>query len=379
MHILLLSAYDAHSHRRWRKGLLTAFPEHDWTVLALPPRHFLWRVRGNSLSWAFGERELLLQPYDLVIATSMTDLSALRGMVAGLATVPTLVYFHENQFVYPDRRAQPRDEPRVVNLYTALAADRVLFNSEFNRQTFLDGAREFLANMPDRVPPGIPALVREKSAILPVPLDACWFAEDPAAALDKSPLTIVWNHRWEYDKGPERLFAALIKLQQAGVDFRVHVIGQQFRDRPPVFAGMRAQLGDSIGVWGRVEADADYRRLLRESHVALSTSLHEFQGLAVQDAVACGCVPLVPDRLAYPEYFERDYRYRSYPQDPEAEAVAIAERLSVLAEQQRAGGLPPPPDLRGLSWTSQRPAYAAELDTLFSRSGRTHPVRHPCR
>ena len=364
MRILLLSAYDAHSHRRWRTGLVAAFPEHEWTVLALPPRHFLWRVRGNSLSWAFGQRELLLQPYDLVIATSMTDLSALRGMVAGLAAVPALVYFHENQFAYPDRRAQPRDEPRVVNLYTALVADRVLFNSEFNRQTFLDGVREFLASMPDRVPPGIPALVREKSAILPVPLDACWFAEGPAALPDKSALTIVWNHRWEYDKGPERLFAALVKLQQAGVDFRVHVIGQQFRDRPPVFAELRAQLGNSIGAWGRVEADADYRCLLRESHVVLSTSLHEFQGLAVQEAVACGCIPLVPDRQAYPEYLEREYRYRSYPEDPEAEAGAIAERLIALAKQHRAGGLPPPPDLRGLSWTSQRPAYAAELDTL---------------
>jgi len=363
MHILLLSAYDAHSHRRWRKGLVAAFPEHDWTVLALPPRHFLWRVRGNSLSWAFGERELLAQPYDLVIATSMTDLSALRGMVAGLAAVPALVYFHENQFAYPDRRAQSFNEPRVINLYTALVADRVLFNSEFNRQTFLDGARAFLANMPDRVPPGIPALVREKSVVLPVPLDACWFAGEGAVAPDKSPFTIVWNHRWEYDKGPERLFAALMKLQQAGVDFRVHVIGQQFRDQPPVFAGMRAQLGNSIGAWGRVEPDADYRHLLCESHVVLSTSLHEFQGLAVQEATACGCVPLVPDRLAYPEYFDRDYRYPSYAEDPEAEAVAIADRLIVLAEQHRAGLLPAPPDLRGLSWAGQQPAYAAELNT----------------
>lgn len=364
MHILLLSAYDAHSHRRWRKGLVAAFPEHDWTVLALPPRHFSWRVRGNSLSWAFGEREVLVQPYDMVIATSMVDLSALRGMAPTLASVPTLVYFHENQFAYLDRRANPRIEPMVVSLYTALAADRVLFNSEFNRQTFLDGAREFLASMPDRVPPGIPALVREKSAILPVPLDAGWFAADVATAPDTSPFTIVWNHRWEYDKGPDRLFAALKKMQQAGIDFRVHVIGQQFRDRPPVFAGMRAQLGNSVGAWGRVEADAEYRRLLCESHVVLSTSLHEFQGLAVQEAVACGCVPLVPDRLAYPEYFEREYRYRSYPEDPEAEADAIAERLSVLVEQYRAGGLPAPPGLHGLSWASRQPAYAAEFDAL---------------
>ncbi len=75
MRILLLSAYDAHSHRRWRQGLVDAFPDWQWTVLTLPPRNFLWRIRGNSLSWAFSERETLEQPYDLVIATSMTDLS----------------------------------------------------------------------------------------------------------------------------------------------------------------------------------------------------------------------------------------------------------------------------------------------------------------
>jgi glycosyltransferase involved in cell wall biosynthesis len=358
MRILLLSAYDAHSHRRWREGLVAAFPEHDWTVLALPPRHFLWRVRGNSLSWAFSEREMLSCPYDLVIATSMTDLSALRGMVPSLATAPTLVYFHENQFAYPDRRTQPRNEPRIVSLYTALVADHVLFNSEFNRQTFLDGVQEFLGNMPDRVPPGIPATIREKSAILPVPLEQAWYAANTKTPADV-PLTVVWNHRWEYDKGPEILFAALMKLQQAGVDFRVHVIGQQFRDQPPVFAEMREQLAPHIASWGMIEREEDYRRTLSESHVVLSTALHEFQGLAVQEAVACGCVPLVPDRLAYPEFFGPEFRYPSIPDDPQAEGAALAEHLLKLAEQQQAGCLPGVPDLKQLSWEALQPRYAA--------------------
>ncbi|MDH3899509.1 MAG: DUF3524 domain-containing protein [Gammaproteobacteria bacterium] len=364
MHILLLSAYDTRSHRRWREGLVAVFPDHDWTVLALPPRHFLWRVRGNSLTWAFGERERLTQPYDLVIATSMTDLSALRGMVPSLATVPTLVYCHENQFAYPDRRANPCSEPKVVNLYSVLSADRVIFNSEFNRQTFLDGVQAFLSKMPDRVPPGIPETIREQSAVLPVPLGAYWFEQGVVATPKKSPLTIVWNHRWEYDKGPDRLFAAMMKLRHAGVDFRVHVIGQQFRVQPPVFSGMRAQLGDCIGSWGMVEADADYRRLLCESHVVLSTALHEFQGLAVQEAVACGCIPLVPDRLAYPEYFDREFRYPSCPEEPETEAATIAGRLLGLAELCRAGDLPAAPDLNKLSWSGLQSAYAGEFNTL---------------
>ena len=365
MRVLLLSAYDAHSHRRWRKGLVAAFPGWDWSVLTLPPRNFLWRVRGNSLSWAFGERGVLEQPCDLIIATSMTDLSTLRGMVASLATTPALVYYHENQFAYPDRRTPPRNGPRIINLYSALAADRVLFNSEYNRQTFLDGVQAFLSSMPDQVPPGIPAVIREKSAILPVPLEQHWFEPASESASADAPLTLVWNHRWEYDKGPERLFAALMKLQQAGVEFRVHVIGQQFRDQPAVFARMRAQLGNTIGAWGMVKADADYRRLLRESHVVLSTALHEFQGLAVQEAVACGCIPLVPDRLAYPEFFEPGFRYPSTPDNPEAEVATIAARLIKLAGQHRAGRLPTVPDIDFLSWDSLQPAYAGQFAALI--------------
>ena len=43
MRILLLSAYDAESHRYWREGLVSRFPEHHWQVLRLPPRYFNWR------------------------------------------------------------------------------------------------------------------------------------------------------------------------------------------------------------------------------------------------------------------------------------------------------------------------------------------------
>ena len=154
MKVLLLSAYDAHSHRRWRRGLVAAFPDWDWTVLALPPRHFSWRVRGNSLSWAFGERHTLEQPYDVIVATSMTDLSALKGLVPSLAGIPTLVYCHENQFAYPEPPERvPRNAPKITTLYAMLAADRVLFNSEYNRTTLLDGAGALLAQMPDAVPP----------------------------------------------------------------------------------------------------------------------------------------------------------------------------------------------------------------------------------
>ena len=72
--ILLLSPYDAMSHRFWRQGLtqfLTAeIANVEILNVTLPARYFSWRHRGNSLSLAFDKR--LNNQFDLVIATSMT-------------------------------------------------------------------------------------------------------------------------------------------------------------------------------------------------------------------------------------------------------------------------------------------------------------------
>ena len=217
--------------------------------------------------------------------------------------------------------------------------------------------------MPDAVPPGVVEHIAGKSCVIPVPLEQHWFTDSSRA--DAGPLTIVWNHRWEYDKAPERMFAALLKLQEDGVDFRVHVIGQQFREQPPVFAEMRPLLESHIGEWGMVEPDTEYQKLLQQSHVVLSTTLHEFQGLAVLEAVAAGCVPLVPDRLAYPEFIADDYRYPSYPDDPVRESEVIAVQLKALAQDHQNGVLAKSPNLSKISWSQLRADYEKEIRALL--------------
>ena len=161
------------------------------------------------------------------------------------------------------------------------------------------------------------------------------------------------------------MFAALLKLHNEGVDFRVHVIGQQFRKQPPVFAEMHPLLEAHIGEWGMVESDTEYQKLLQQSHVVLSTSLHEFQGLAVLEAVASGCVPLVPDRLAYPEYIPDEYRYPSYPDDPGQESEVIAAQLKTLAQDHQNGALTRPPNLSQLSWSQLRADYEKQIKALL--------------
>jgi hypothetical protein len=134
MRILLLSPYDAMSHQYWWQGLRDNLTDHEFCVVTLTPRFFSWRFRGNSLSFAFDER--VREAYDLVIATSMTDLSSLRGMCPSLCAIPTIIYFHENQFAYPDntsladnrsasleRLVERQVERQITSIYTAISAD----------------------------------------------------------------------------------------------------------------------------------------------------------------------------------------------------------------------------------------------------------------
>ncbi|MEP1216575.1 MAG: DUF3524 domain-containing protein [Marinobacter sp.] len=329
--ILLLSAYDAGSHQRWREQLVASQPDFHWEVLALPPRFFRWRIRGNALTWL--QEPALKADYDLLIVTSMVDLASLKGFHPHLARTPTILYMHENQFAYPDSgRQHSSAEPKIVNLYSSVAADQVLFNSAWNRDSFLEGAYRFLGKMPDGLPDGLIHSIREKSHVIPVPIEDRLFLERGTAFNAQSP-HLLWNHRWEYDKAPDRLLRLLEALTAAGQDFRLSVVGEQFRNQPEAFNLIHEHYRERIVHWGFLESRADYDRLLAEADVAISTALHDFQGLAVLEAMASGCMALTPDRLAYPEYVPAPQRYISYPDDPVAEADAAAGLLRQLLHQ----------------------------------------------
>ncbi|MDP6652799.1 MAG: DUF3524 domain-containing protein [Gammaproteobacteria bacterium] len=320
--ILLLSAYDASSHRLWRQRLLQLFPQLNWTQLVLPPRHFNWRIRGNSLQWATTELKTLNQPYDLLIVTSMVDLSSLRGFVPALSKIPTLIYFHENQFAYPaGEQHRENIEHQLVPLYSALCADVVVFNSWFNRQTFLEGARSLIQRLPEKFPDSILDKLQD-SQVIPVPIDTGPLKPDPKKDTDSdSILEVIWNHRWEYDKGIELLLALVKQVAAQQLPFRFHIVGEQFRQQPQQFVEINQTLaehgkrtGISQGSFGFVPERNDYLALLQRCDVVLSTALHDFQGLAVQEAVAAGCTPLTPADLVYPEYLQPVFLFSRAPQ-----------------------------------------------------------------
>jgi len=356
--ILLLSAYDAQSHQYWHKGLVEAFPEYDWTVLTLPARYFAWRVRGNSLSWAIEQQTLLNQPYDAVICTSMTDLSALRGMVPKLARTPTLVYFHENQFAYPPSQHQAQSvEPQVLNLYTAFCADKVLFNSNYNRETFIDGARKLLQKLPDHAPLSVIEHIKDKSGVLPVPLKPVTTSqidtEQPWPKNTKEITKIVWAARWEYDKGPKTLLEILRTLKAAQQDFALCLLGQHFRHSPPEFNDIQYEFAAEIVHAGFEESTARYQAWLNGADFILSTAEHEFQGIAVLEATQRGCIPIVPDTLVYPELFDQQLRYNS------------AQEAASLIQKHWKQKTQAPPTMH-MEWPQLRECYRDAIESLYA-------------
>ncbi len=341
----LLSAYAAPSHRAWAERVLTLLPGFTWKRFELPGRHFSWRIRGNPLSWLDVLPE---SPPDLMVATSMVDLATLKGLHPGLARVPTLYYFHENQFAYPASPDQvPSLEPQMVQLYGALAADRVKFNSAYNRDAFLSGVEALLARLPDAVPAGVTARIAARSSVLPVPVEAIAPGEQDSGL-------IVWNHRWEYDKAPEVFADSLLALAATGRDFRLALLGGRGRVPHPALARLRSELGSRIVIDGELPR-ADYTALLGRAGIVVSTARHEFQGLAVLEAVSAGARPLVPDALCYPEQYPDAYRY------PADDVRALTGRL----EQWLRDGLPPPVDVSAWYGPSLAPRWDTALKALL--------------
>jgi glycosyltransferase involved in cell wall biosynthesis len=327
--LLVVESYYGGSHKAFLDALLRELPcEYD--LLTLPAQHWKWRMRLAAPHCAGLLRERGTAGYDAIFCSSILDVAAFRGLLPPhLAALPHLVYFHENQFAYPVQVHEERDVHfSLTNLTTALAADRLAFNSRYNLESFLAGAGELLAKMPDMALPGWEEAIRAKAVVLSPGVDFGGIDAIPAMMPDNGPPVVLWNHRWEHDKDPEFFFRILLDLAEKGVDFRLIVLGQSFRSQPPIFAEAGERLASRIIHFGYAKETGDYYRLLRQADVVVSTARHEFYGMAVLEAVRAGCRPLVPDRLSYRELFPARFRYQD------------EEFAQALCQSLQAGRLP---------------------------------------
>lgn len=307
MRFLFLESFFGGSHREFAEGLAEN-SRHEIELVTLPARFWKWRMRGAAL-W-FAQEIRNLKSFDGLIATNMMSLSDFKSL-SGTACRPVLLYFHENQFAYPLAPGEKMDyQYGFTDITSALTADRIQFNSCFHYDTFFSALPAFLNRMPEFRPNWVTDTIRSKSGVL---YPGCRFsppADDEfqeEKEEDSSPPLIVWNHRWEFDKAPEVFFQALERVAEKGANFRLALLGENFRRVPEVFRSARVRCQNQIVHWGYVKSRSEYLRILGQGGIVISTAIQENFGISVAEALRFGCLPLLPNRLSYPEILPQEF------------------------------------------------------------------------
>lgn len=297
--VLLIDVFHGGSHKVLTELLFQDVP--SCYLVTMSPKKWHWRARTAALHLSFTIPNN--HNFKKLFCTSVLNLAELMALRPDLSSLHKVIYFHENQLIYPVRKQQDRDFQYGYNqILSCLVANIILFNSKFNMDSFLNGITSFLKLMPDYRPPkNLPEILRSKSNCLFFPINIS--VKDFIINKRAGSLHIAWPHRWEHDKDPELFFRVLYKVFEVTKEFRLSVFGQSFKDCKNLFDDANSILKEIIVSWGFVESKSEYYSLLNSVDLVVSTAKHEFFGSSMVEATTLGCYPLCPNRLVYPEIF----------------------------------------------------------------------------
>ena len=304
MKILIIEPYFTGSHKQWAESYKRN-SSHNIKILSLKGQFWKWRMHGGAITLAKMFNAMDWLP-DLIFATDMLDLNTFLSLTRNKSNgIPAAIYFHENQLSYPwspsDRDIKNKRDSHYgfINYSSALAADKVFFNSEFHMKSFFDALIPFLKQFPDYQELDTVDVIKKKSEVLYLGMDFRRFCNHTFERGLKP--NILWNHRWEYDKNPQSFFSVLKKVKNEGNDFGLVILGENFSKSPKVFEESKKDFVNQIVHWGYVDSFEEYAKLLWKSHIIPVTSNQEFFGGSVMEAIYCGVWPILPNRLTYPE------------------------------------------------------------------------------
>lgn len=235
---------------------------------------------------------------DLIFASSFVDLPALLAFRPEISPIPKVIYFHENQLSYPAEGRLTWEPFARVQLLSGAMADEIWFNSEWHRADFFKHSQIFLKKRD--WPPAFLDSLKRKSKVEPLGVEP-EFQREPRKSKDC--IVIGWNHRGEFDKGYDLWLDLLEKISKEDLSFQVINTARVHPDFVERSNSVKKLLGARVVHWGYVEVEADYREIICSIDVVISCARHEFFGLGVLEAVFLGALPLLPNRLSYPEIF----------------------------------------------------------------------------
>jgi hypothetical protein len=309
LRVLAFEGWDGGSHRAVRESI-QRHGSLEWHWLTLPPANWRWRLRlgAADLASLAGDAERAGGEWDAIFATSLISLAELVAMLPPrLASLPRILFMHENQAAYPAAtgNGDARDAHAIAtNITSMLAANRVLWNSTWNHDSFRHGARDMLRAAKGAVRRDVLVDIDTRSQVVwppvevPTAVDAA-VLHKASEATQRGLTLIAWPHRWEHDKGPDELLA--IEQARGEADQLGWVLlGQQFEHQPPAMRELLRVAGDRVIHAGHASRD-EYEAWLIAADWVLSTARHEFFGIGVCEALLAGCLPWLPNRLSYPE------------------------------------------------------------------------------
>ena len=303
-----------------------------------------------------------LDGYDGIIVTDLFNLADFKALV-GQPCPPVLAYFHENQITYPQ---PPGDKGAfqlgIINITTALAADLVVFNSHVHRRAFLNAVPDFLNRGRDFRPGDVAKKIDDKSTVL---YPGITLPDDGQVDGEKqiNPPLIIWNHRWGYDKNCEIFFEAIQALEDRRVDFRLALIGENFGKIPDAFRTARKRFKHKILQYGYVSDRRAYEKWLKRGALVISTAIQENFGVSVVEAMLMGCIPLLPNRLSYPEIlpaaYHENFLYRNKYDlmDKLVDIMTRYRRYEPLRQQLVE-------EMKSFSWQNVAAGYDRALERL---------------
>lgn len=306
--VLLVSPYHSGSHAQWASAYAAA-SQHRVHIVSHEGQFWKWRLSGAAPTLAEAVVDHIADhgAPDAVVATSMTDIAGLLGLVRRHIDAPCALYLHENQITYPSSgRTTAEQRLGLITWTSLLAADRVAFNSAFHRDSLFSALPGFLNSFPDRRHHHLIDSVAARSEVLPVGIDLMRLDSHRP---DRGSLPLLmWNHRWDPDKDPAAFLNLCLDLAER-VDFRVALAGERFVGQGDECRPLIDRLGDRVVVDRFLSRD-EYDHLLVTADIVVSTAHQEFFGVSVVEAMHAGAFPVLPDRLVYPERVPVELRDR---------------------------------------------------------------------
>ncbi|XP_060112943.1 glycosyltransferase-like domain-containing protein 1 isoform X1 [Heteronotia binoei] len=372
MSILLIEAFYGGSH----KQLVDLLQEdiEDCVLFTLPAKKWHWRARTAALY--FMQTIPASANYRILFASSVLNLTELIALRPDFGKLKKVFYFHENQLIYPVQKCQERDFQYGYNqILSCLVADIVVFNSAYNMESFLTSIGKFMKLMPDHRPKCLEESIRPKCQVLYFPVKfpdvRRFMPEHKLALLEHTPGAKGNGNPYPFMSLPfqEKDDKTVGLTKNNNSDMRsVHCKGQtegctSLQDRPHNLITTPREVNKttsskSTSHCQREDGPCEACNLCRtpEGLEDQKKPLHIVWPHRWIEAVYCGCYPLCPKALVYPEIFPAEYLY-STPEQLFKRLLKFCKRPDIIRKHLYKG------KMAQFSWAALRGKFRSLLTT----------------